>query len=174
MAMEMDEEQAYRTFRKVTELLCTFRAAKANGMEEAVEPDTTPEMVPVEDKGGFIQPEAEDETAVDIPEETMLEPGETGKIVSIGYGGFLYIRCPVCGKVKGFCAKARLSNFRCDCGSTTRLENLVPLYLHCECGRNARYLTNMEDPVFDMVCYDCGNPVAVAWNPKKKQYETIR
>lgn len=31
-----------------------------------------------------------------------------------------------------------------------------------------------EGQAFDVACYDCGNPVAVEWNPKKKQYETMR
>lgn len=162
MAVEMDEERAYRTFRKVTELLCI----SGTGM-------LTPASVPAPELGPEIMPEAE----VVEPKIKVLdapEPEEHGKMISIGYGGFLYIKCPDCGKIKGFCAKVRLSNFRCDCGSVTRLENLVPLYLNCECGRNARYLTNMDEPAFDVVCYDCGNPVAVEWNQKKKQYETIR
>lgn len=161
MAVEMDEERAYRTFRKMVELLCVSRPSDKKEIEVVrTEPMLAP-MIP--------ESEAELET---IP--AIVEEPEPEKMISIGYGGFLYIKCPDCGNIRGFCAKARLSNFRCDCGSVTRLEHLVPLFLHCECGRNARYLTNMEEPVFDIVCYDCGNPVPVAWNSKKKQYETIR
>lgn len=179
MAMEMDEEQAYRTFRKMMELLCIAGAGKPKRAETTIEPDiiTIPEPTPVavEAREASAQPEPETDEAVSaIQGETGLLSEATEKMISIGYGGFLYIKCPDCGKVKGFCAKTRLSNFRCDCGSVTRLENMVPLYMRCECGRNARYLTNMEEPVFDIVCYDCGNPVPVAWNSKKKQYETIR
>lgn len=175
MAVEMDEERAYRTFRKVTELLCISGTGRNVQDEEAArtEPMLTPACVPAPELGPEIMPEAE----VVEPKIEVLdapEPEEHGKMISIGYGGFLYIKCRDCGKIKGFCAKVRLSNFRCDCGSVTRLENLVPLFLRCECGRNARYLTNMEEPAFDVVCYDCGSPVAVEWNPKKKQYETIR
>lgn len=168
MAAEMNEEQAYRTFRKVTELLCISGAGRSVKDAEAAKIEAKPApVIPTAE----AEPETMPEAVVEEP-EVLDEPEK--KMISIGYGGFLYIKCPDCGKIKGFCAKARLSNFRCECGSTTKLENLVPLFLHCECGRNARYLTNMEEPVFDIVCYDCGNPVPVAWNAKKRQYETIR
>lgn len=175
MAVEMDEEWAYRTFRKMVEILCISRP---DGIKETgaarIEPMPVP-VIPASEAGKESEaiPETVAEPEIEVLDES--EPEEpTAPMISIGYGGFLYIKCPDCGKIRGFCAKARLSNFRCDCGSVTRLENLVPLFLHCECGRNARYLTNMEEPVFDIVCYDCGNPVPVAWNSKKKQYETIR
>lgn len=172
MAAEMDEEQAYRTFRKIVELLCISGAGKSIKDEAGrTEPILMPAHIPAMEAKPETIPEVE-EPAIEVMDEP--EPEGHEKMISIGYGGFLYIKCPDCGKIKGFCAKVRLSNFRCDCGSVTRLENLVPLFLHCECGRNARYLTNMEEPVFDIVCYDCGNPVPVAWNSKKKQYETIR
>ena len=48
------------------------------------------------------------------------------------------------------------------------------LYMKCECGRQARYLTNMTETEFDVDCYDCGAPVAVAWNEKKWIYETMK
>lgn len=172
MAVEMDEERAYRTFLKVTELLCI--SGEGRNVQDAGTARTEPIMMPVHVPAPDAEPETIPEAAVEeLAIETLGEP-EPEKMISIGYGGFLYIKCPDCGNIRGFCAKARLSNFRCDCGSVTRLEHLVPLFLHCECGRNARYLTNMEEPVFDIICYDCGNPVPVAWNSKKKQYETIR
>lgn len=175
MAVEMDEERACRTFRKVTELLCISGAGRSAQDVGTVRTESIlmPACIPASE----VEPEILQEAEVEGPEPEVLNapnPEEHEKMISIGYGGFLYIKCPDCGNIRGFCAKARLSNFRCDCGSVTRLENLVPLFLRCECGRNARYLTNMEEPVFDIVCYDCGNPVPVAWNSKKKQYETIR
>lgn len=141
MAAEMDEEQAYRTFRKIVELLCISGAGRSSQREEAAtEPLLTPVSIPAPELEPETMPEAEvvesEAVVLDVPESEEHE-----KMISIGYGGFLYIKCPDCGKIKGFCAKARLSNFRCDCGSVTRLEHLVPLFLHCECGRNARYLT---------------------------------
>ena len=47
-------------------------------------------------------------------------------------------------------------------------------YMKCECGRQARYMTNITEAEFDMTCYDCGSPVAMQWNEKKEQYETMR
>ncbi len=162
MAMEMGDAQAYKTFRKMTEPLCSLQDKGETGAAMA---ETEPRFIPAV----FSVPEVEEDEIAD-EEQKESHPST----ISIGYGGFLYIKCPDCGKIKGFCAKTRLSNFRCECGSVTRLENLVPLYMNCECGRNSRYLTNMEEPAFDMICYDCGNPVAVEWNSKKRQYETIR
>lgn len=174
MVMEMDEGQAHRTFHKIVELLCVSGTGRKKG-EEAVLAITESVNLPAPTETAPMPVvEEEPEPEVESLETGHEETKEPVKNISIGYGGFLYIKCPDCGKVKGFCAKARISNFRCDCGSLTRLEQLVPLYLNCECGRNARYLTNMEEPAFDVACYDCGNPVAVEWNPKKKQYETMR
>lgn len=170
MAVEMSEEQAYKKFRKMVELLC----ASGSHVVDKTEPEGAPVPVPVLLPESMPDPEPEpgEYESEEVESESQDEPAISS--YSIGYGGFLYIKCPDCEKVKGFCAKTRLSNFRCDCGSVTKLDHLVPLYMHCECGRNSRYLTNMEEPAFDIICYDCGNPVAVAWNPKKKQYETIR
>lgn len=174
MAMEMEEEQARTTFHKMAEMMWLIGN---KNQEQWEDPGPEPKRVaePPEPSSLLIPEDLEakvDEVSWTEPEEDT-EPVEP-KLISSGYGGFLYIKCPVCGKVKGFCAKTRINNFRCDCGSVTRLENLVPLYMNCECGRNSRYLTNMGEPVFDIVCYDCGNPVPVEWNSKKKQYETIR
>lgn len=179
MAVEIEEEHAYRTFRKIVEMLCisgirSSRDAEGIRAEPAGPPVDAPVLESVEETP-IVQEKAEPEPVMEEPDDTEDEPEEAPvKAISTGYGGFLYVKCPVCGKIKGFCAKTRIGNFRCDCGSVTKLEHLVPLYMNCECGRNARYLTNMEEPVFDIVCYDCGNPVPTAWNPKKKQYETIR
>lgn len=201
MAMDMEDEQARATFHKMAEMMWLIGSRNQKQLEntgtEPVEKKNSPEPESLEepmlesqeehDPSTMPMPPAEKETLpiqektepeiVEVSEaktgESTAEPVEP-KMISSGYGGFLYIRCPVCGKVKGFCAKTRLNNFRCECGSVTRLEHLVPLYMNCECGRNSKYLTNMEEPAFDIKCYDCGNPVAVAWQPKKKQYETIR
>ena len=151
IAMEMEEEQARKTFRKLAEQLWIIGGKKQFPAEETL-PDQVPEAPLMEA----------------VPEQ----PDE--KIISPGYGGYLYIKCPVCGKVKGFCAKTRINNFRCECGSVTKLKKMVPMIMKCECGRQARYLTNMEEPEFDITCYDCGAPVAVQWNDKKGLYEPMR
>ena len=34
-------------------------------------------------------------------------------------------------------------------------------------------MTNLKENMFDINCFNCGNPVAVSWNEKKKIYDTI-
>lgn len=93
-----------------------------------------------------------------------------------GYKGFMYIRCPKCGEIKGFNAKKESRSFICeDCGIVTPFEEpLKRLYLNCECGRRFTYWTNMTEEMFDIPCIDCGMPVPVIYNHKKNIYETVR
>lgn len=92
------------------------------------------------------------------------------------YRGFMYIKCCKCGKEEGFMPRQGREYYRCDsCGSNTEFKKpLVPMYVNCECGSRFKYMTNMEGKRFDINCFDCGAPVAVEWNEKRKQYETIR
>lgn len=171
MAMEMEEEQARVTFRKMAELLWVFGNKSQKQPENPTagneeEPVKSVTIIP-------SMPEPEIETEVT---EASVEDGEepAPKIIPLGYGGFLYMKCPVCGNTRGFCAKIRLSYYRCECGAVTRMEHMAPLYMKCECGGQARYMTNITEAEFDMTCYDCGSPVAMQWNEKKGQYETMR
>lgn len=50
----------------------------------------------------------------------------------------------------------------------------LPYEVNCECGGRFRYMTNMEEPIFDVNCLNCGAPVAIQWNEKKKIYETVQ
>ena len=79
------------------------------------------------------------------------------------------------GKEKTYCkGRKKIKYHKCEeCGEEMELKDLVWLYTNCECGRNARYLTNMTEKAFDVCCVDCGQPVAVTYNRKKNQYETI-
>ena len=91
-----------------------------------------------------------------------------------GYSGFLYVECEHCDTVRGFCAKDKLSYYKCgQCGEKTGLTDMVRLYLDCECGKRSVYWTNLTDEAFDVNCIACGTPVAVKYNAKKKCYETI-
>ena len=90
------------------------------------------------------------------------------------YKGFLYIKCEECGEVRGFCAKELIRASRCKCGHETELKDLNPLHVHCECGRQFKYMTNMDEFLFDINCIDCGSPVPVKWNKNKRLYETIK
>lgn len=104
--------------------------------------------------------------------ESEDEPAQSEK--PKGYKGFLYLECPHCGKRRAFCSRARIQEYKCDCGEKTELHDLVQIILNCECGKNSAYLTNVTDEIFDVDCIDCGAPVAVQYNAKKKLYETIR
>ena len=114
-------------------------------------------------------------------EQKAAVPEATAEIPPVRktYRGFLYIRCDHCGERKAFCSKESISQYRCmKCGERTELEDMVELYTECECGKCAHYMTNMIDPEFDISCINCGNPVAVpvavSYNEKKKNYETMR
>lgn len=103
--------------------------------------------------------------------EDAKDPSENPK----GYRGFLYLECPHCGKRRAFCSRYPLKYYKCDrCGEKTELHDLVQMFLNCECGKNTAYLTNVTDEIFDVECINCGAPVAVQYNAKKKIYETIR
>ena len=113
----------------------------------------------------------EDKYSVD----PVTEPEPVGK-ENDGYSGFLHIKCQHCGKEKTYCkGRKKIKYHKCEeCGEEMGLKDLVWLYTNCECGRNARYLTNMTEKAFDVCCVDCGQPVAVTYNRKKNQYETIQ
>lgn len=92
------------------------------------------------------------------------------------YKGFLYMRCPRCGEVYSFCMKNPADNFKCrSCGSRTPfMEPLIPMHVFCECGGKFRYYTNITDPVIEMRCIDCGSPIDLYYNKRKKIYETMK
>ena len=113
-----------------------------------------------------------------IREESEAAPMEINKNLtreSRGYAGFLHIRCEHCGKTKTFCAKHQLSYYGCkECGKKTDLKNLKLAIINCECGGMARYFTNETAELIELDCINCGMPVALKYNAKKKLYETIR
>lgn len=92
------------------------------------------------------------------------------------YTGFLYIRCPECGSEKGTCSRKGTHSIHCDvCGCNDEFsEPLVPMYVSCECGGRYKYMTNKKEEMFDIPCLNCGAPVPIRYNRKKKIYETIR
>lgn len=101
------------------------------------------------------------------------EQRDYGKYME-GYKGFLYIWCPECGKIKGFCTKSSIKEHECDCGHTVRLENLKPMYVHCKCGKSYKYYTNLEEERFEYECYNCGAPIDMKINIKGNTYVTER
>lgn len=84
-----------------------------------------------------------------------------------GYSGNLHVKCWHCGAEKDFFAKRELETYYCNsCGKKTDISSMTSCFLNCECGNHARYYTNMKVP-FDIVCFDCGQPVAMF--PRKKK-----
>lgn len=113
-----------------------------------------------------------------VREEPEVVPMEINKSLTLeprGYTGFLHIRCEHCGKTKTFCTKHQLSYYGCkECGEKTDLKNLKLAFINCECGGMARYFTNETAELIELNCINCGMPVALKYNAKKKLYETIR
>ncbi len=104
--------------------------------------------------------------------ESMFGPRNTWKIppqTADGYKGFLLIRCPECGEVRGFCAKDYVQEVSCrKCGAVVPLDHLIPANVNCaKCGRHFRYKTNVGDnkPV-PFKCLNCGAPVDLELNGK--------
>ena len=112
---------------------------------------------------GDFRGKAEEKSEPEKPEEH--EPEE--------YRGFLLIKCEHCGKIKGFCAKTPISEFTCDCGEKTELYDLKPAHLHCKCGSNWKYKTNITDETFDYNCLNCGSPIYLELNSRRNTYVTI-
>lgn len=96
------------------------------------------------------------------------------KLRNDGYKGFLHIRCQHCGTEKAFYTENRLKEHNCFmCGKNTELKGMKPMYVNCECGNDARYMTNMTAETFDAKCLNCKSPVAEVYNPIKGIYATI-
>ena len=94
------------------------------------------------------------------------------EILQEGYTGFLYLRCPKCGKERGFCTRFPATESQCrDCGEKTPLKNLHKVHFTCECGKHFSYLTNITDPMFEIKCIDCGTPNPVFQNSKTGNYD---
>lgn len=89
------------------------------------------------------------------------------------YKGFLLIKCKHCGKLKGFCAKTPISEFSCECGGKTELHGLKMAHLHCKCGSNWKYKTNVTEEKFEYNCLNCGSPVDMELNSRRNTYVTI-
>ena len=94
-----------------------------------------------------------------------------------GYKGFLLIRCPECGEIRGFCAKDFVTDTVCrKCGAGIELQDLIPAHVNCEkCGAHYRYKTNIitQEPV-TFHCLGCEAPVDLQLNPRGTALTTVR
>lgn len=149
ITVDMEKEQAHRTFNNFASVLLGLNIRKDETQNESRNVQPCKEV-----RGGMRLAEA----------ETNGQGDE--------YTGFLYIKCHKCGKIRGFCTKG-ITEYRCGCGHITPLHDLKPLYVNCQCGKNFKYMTNMDSNMFDVNCIECGGPVAVSWNAKKMIYQTI-
>lgn len=89
------------------------------------------------------------------------------------YKGFLLIKCESCGEIRAYCAKYETYSFKCKCGHETALENLIPMHMHCKCGKYYKYLTNLTGKLTSNNCMTCGSPVDMELNNKANAYVTI-
>ncbi|WP_312428342.1 hypothetical protein [Lacrimispora sp.] len=169
IAIDFEEGKAMEVFGKLNEVLLAMKKkGKAPVPEE-----------PVIQVKTVFEPKEKDLPKREIspfPTPVWMEPEEVSTSAMPKYKGFVYIKCPVCGKEKGLCMKKESDHFHCDsCGKRSEFEKpLVPLFLNCECGKRFKYLTNMTESLFDINCLGCGAPVAVKWNGDKQIYESIK
>lgn len=167
---------------KATDLM--QRAFQYAAGQEAVK-ETTEVHIPAFAPGGTFENShiirRDDAQELVVPTPPKKKPvsrvermfGDFRKSEPEDYKGFLLIRCEECGKLKGFCAKQPISEYRCDCGHTTKLHDLKAAHLKCKCGSQFTYNTNINDEQFDYPCLHCGSPVDLALNRRGDTYVTV-
>ena len=144
----------------------------------AEEGDEPPERG--EEKPARGEPErAEKETA--FPEETdrtskarevKVQEVELPREGNAAWSGFLFLRCPVCGREQAFCAKTTLSGMCVSaCGAEVPLGEWMVAVTQCECWNHSKYRTNVEDACFDIPCVFCGSPCSVEYRADRGRYE---
>ena len=146
---------------KRNRFLVEVPAVENPDFKEAVHQMVTPEKLPPKS----LPPEEPEAAPMGIDRSQTQE--------SRGYTGFLHIRCEHCGKTKTFCTRYQHSYCK-ECGGKTDLKDLKLAFINCECGGTARYFTNETAELIELNCINCGMPVALKYNAKKKLYETIR
>lgn len=168
-ARAMDPGKERYLFRSLESVLNGKRflvevaAVENPDFKAAVHQMVTPEKLPPQ------------ETIQEEPEVALMEINKNMTQELRGYAGFLHIRCEHCGKTKTFCTKHQLSYYGCkECGKKMDLKDLKLAFINCECGGMTRYLTNETAELIELNCINCGMPVALKYNAKKKLYETIR
>ena len=121
-----------------------------------------------------------EETKVDSVKKNIELPIPKSEPVSSTYNGlthkgFIYWKCKKCGTIRGFCLKKESKGIHCMiCGADSLFEEpLKPTYAKCECGKSYKYMTNMDEEMFDMNCMECGAPIPIKWNAHDMCYQTI-
>ena len=129
--------------------------------------DSNNEVEVEEQKVNFVKQNME----LPIPKAEHISNTYNG----LAYKGFIYWKCKKCGAIRGFCLKKESKGIHCmSCGDDSLFEEqLKPLYAKCECGKSYKYMTNMDEEMFDMDCIECGSPIPIKWNGRDKCYQTI-
>lgn len=161
-ALDLIQNAFQYASRKEPEEIPQEAPSVAQEPPKAAQPMNKPQSR-VERLFGDFRGKEEEKSEAEKPEEH--EPEE--------YRGFLLIKCKHCGKLKGFCAKTPISEFACDCGGKTELYGLKAAHLHCKCGSNWTYKTNVTDEAFDYNCLNCGSPIDLELNSRRNTYVTI-
>lgn len=176
VSVEMNDDKSRKVFSTLARELLIYGSGggtdtKKHDRITGKAPEPTCEMNAEENPDETSQEEERTETRED---DRIDENGS--EEVNKKYKGFMYIKCPSCGSIKGFNMKKPSDHYHCDsCGTRSEFkDSLVPLWVNCECGKGFLYMTNMKEPIFDISCLECGAPVTVKWNEKKRVYETIR
>jgi len=178
VAIDFEEVKALEVFGKLNEVLLAMKKKGKTSIPEEI-------IVPIK---AVIKPEVKipPKRKYEVLQKPVANPMQDSELAELEakipsldtpkYKGFMYIKCPVCGKEKGTCLKKESDHYHCDnCSKRSEFEKpLVPLWINCECGKRFKYLTNMTESMFDINCLNCGAPVAVKWNEDKQIYETIR
>ena len=114
-----------------------------------------------------------------IPEQPSAAPEPTKDTESVaeeetdGYKGFLYVECEECGTIKGFCVKRPIAYHKCECGHETKLTDLLPAHVKCECNSRFTYHTNIQGDAFTIDCLHCSSPVDMELNGKGTAFVTV-
>lgn len=88
------------------------------------------------------------------------------------YKGFLHVRCVFCGKEKTWCANLPTNEHKCGCRMITELRELIPVFMKCSCGHEAKYKTNVKDDSVTIPCINCKQPVTMHLNRLGTAYVT--
>ena len=125
------------------------------------------------DEQPAAEPEPKKEAPKPAPAPTITPPVApvAAPTPADGYRGFLHIKCDHCHKEKGFHIKMPIKEYRCECGHTTPLHDLVNVGAKCDCGWDLKHFTNHDADAFEIKCPSCDKPVLVKWSYRHKRYE---
>lgn len=152
-------DKAVSLFSKIASMLVDYLHFDSANEVEVEKPKLQPDLIP------------KLPSVTTVSKETPAESYH-----GLTYKGFIYWKCKKCGAIRGFCLKKESKGIHCmNCGDDSLFdEPLKPLYANCECGKHSRYMTNMDEEMFDMDCIDCGAPIPIKWNDHDKCYQTIK